>query len=197
MSDNQKGKRKPGNPNLVKGVVLNPTGRPRGLSAFQMQLREDHDPAEMSAIVKAIYRGEPFVRVMNSETMQPRLASAPIRAEDNPGYARPVPADGVILGPNERIMEVVWPTASEQMAAMKFVAEYAGWKPAGEVNMNVSHSTSVADIDPDDLSDEELENYLNTIDMLKLAKARSANPEQEPFSSGSHILDVPSTVKEE
>lgn len=181
---------------MAKGMPsLNPKGGPRGMSVFQIRMREDHDPAEMSAIAKALYRGEPFVRVIDPATGLPRLASAPIRiTASQPGYERPKPLS--MLLPGERIAEIVWPSPSEQLAAMKFVAEYAGWKPAAEVNMNVGHS--VVDADFDDMTEAQLEAYLAARQHAEsiLESAKNANPSEQPFSSGSRILDIKSTENE-
>jgi hypothetical protein len=186
--------------NWKKGMVSpNPKGKPRGMSPFQIKLREAHDDDEMNEILKSIYRGEPFVRIIDMNTGMPRLAERPVRSDANsPGLERPKPAS--LLKEGERIAEIVYPTMAEQLAALKMTWDYKGYKPSSEVNMTVEHSTSIQEADLEDLDDDQLDQYLGIINVLQLAKAKNANAgdaENEDFSSGSHILDVPSTESEE
>lgn len=162
------------------------------MGALQVRMREDHDPEELSNILKAIYRGEPFVRVIDPATGLPRMATTHVVNKDTkPGLERPQPLS--MLKPGERIAEIVYPTINEQMAAIKFVADYSGWKPASEVNMNVEHSQVIelAEEDFEDLPEDQLDAYLEVCRVMSAKKAKLLNP------SGSPILEAESTEKVE
>ena len=146
-----------GNPNWVKGVSGNPAGRRREGTALTTMIRTRVPLPELVQLAQAMAWGEPVVRdaLYTRELYRCRAAGLP----DPP---RPTAA------------EVVYPTVSEQQAAMRFLAEWGYQRPAERLEI-----APAPEADLSALTDEELELYERL-----LAKASGAGL---PAASGKVI----------
>jgi len=118
------------------GGPLNPKGRPRAGTALTEMIREQVDPSELGRIAMDLARGLPVIQDLEWLRKKADAERAGLPA------------------PEIRGVEVVWPTQSDRLRALEFLATWGYQKPAEKHEFTVDRAGAP---DYSKLTDEELD----------------------------------------
>lgn len=158
------------------GEVTNPRGRPRKGTALAEYIREHVDFEELFDIAMSMARGEPQIRIIDKTTGRPKIAERMLPSGREPGEERPRPVS--MTPENEAIADIHWVSHADRMHALDWIVKMGGLKPPVESVMTIRNGDAdERDVDFSDLSPEQLDKYLELVDVLQ--KAKDVNPTPE------------------